>query len=85
MGLFRRKPRLVTINRGPLRCLICAHQEFFDREVKLNSTAMELFDLGWANQSVLGLICAGCGYVHQFAGDGPELWDRDGGYPQSSR
>jgi len=78
MGIFsKREPRLVTVQDRPLRCLVCGTDEFWDREVKLNSTGMELFDLGWANQSALGLICANCGFVHEFLGDAVRLWKRD--------
>jgi hypothetical protein len=48
---------------------VCGGREFYDREVKLNSTGMELVGLAWANQSALGLLCASCGYVHEFVGD----------------
>jgi hypothetical protein len=82
MGLFaKREPRLITVHGRALRCLICEHGEFWDREVKLNSSGMEFFNVGWANQSALGLICARCGYVHEFAGDAVQLWNRAKGYP----
>jgi hypothetical protein len=82
MGIFRRRqPVLVTVHNRPLRCVVCGTGEFWDREVKLNSTGMELLDLGWANQSALGLLCANCGFVHQFVGDAVNLWKRDQGYP----
>jgi predicted nucleic-acid-binding Zn-ribbon protein len=82
MRIFRKAtPRLVTVFDRPLLCLVCGAGEFWDREVKLNSSAMEFLDLGWANQSALGLICARCGYVHEFVGDTVSLWDRDHGYP----
>lgn len=75
MGIFgRRRPRLATVLDQPLRCIVCGGEEFWDREVKLNSTGMEILDLGWANQSALGLICARCGYVHEFVGDAVRLW-----------
>jgi predicted nucleic-acid-binding Zn-ribbon protein len=84
MGIFRkRRPYLATVHNRPFRCLACGGHEFWDREVKLNSTGMELLDLGWANQSALGLICAGCGYVHEFVGDAACVWEQDGGYPDA--
>ncbi len=77
MGLFRRPvPRLVTVLDRPLHCVVCGGAEFWDREVKLNSTGMEFLDLGWANQSALGLICARCGFVHEFVGDAVKLWEQ---------
>ena len=70
MGLFRReRPVTATVGDKTIRCLMCGAGEFWDREIKLNTTGMELFDLAWANQSALGLVCASCGYVHEFLGD----------------
>ncbi len=49
-------------------CVVCAGGQFRSRETKLNSTGAEFFNMGWANESALGLICLACGYVHEFAG-----------------
>ncbi|MFJ4870300.1 hypothetical protein [Streptomyces sp. NPDC088757] len=49
-----------------IHCLICGGDVFREREVKLNSTGMEFFNLAWANESATGLICLSCGYVHLF-------------------
>ena len=85
MGMRRRgTPNLATVHGRAMRCLVCGGREFWDREVKLNSTGMEFFNLAWANQSALGLVCAGCGYVHEFVGDAVALWDPDGGYPKDA-
>ncbi|GGS97943.1 hypothetical protein GCM10010222_44560 [Streptomyces tanashiensis] len=51
-----------------ISCLVCDGDTFRRREVKLNSTGMELFNLAWANESATGLICWSCGYVHLFTG-----------------
>jgi predicted nucleic-acid-binding Zn-ribbon protein len=76
MGLFKSKqPVTATIADRALVCLVCGHGQFWDQEVKLNTSGMEFLDLGWANQSALGLICASCGYVHEFAGDVVKLWE----------
>jgi predicted nucleic-acid-binding Zn-ribbon protein len=84
MGIFRRRqPNLATVHNRPLRCLVCGNATFWDREIKLNSTGMELLDLGWANRSAVGLICADCGFVHEFVGDAVALWESDGGYPEA--
>lgn len=80
MGLSQ-QPNLVTVMRRALSCLVCRGQLFFDREVKMNTSGMEFFNLGWANQSAIGLICAHCGYVHEFMGNTVELWLADRGYP----
>ena len=55
---------------------------FFDREIKLNSTDAEFFNLGWANESATGLICQQCGYLHTFVSDSVELWEPESGYPE---
>jgi predicted nucleic-acid-binding Zn-ribbon protein len=78
----RRSAVLVTINRLPFRCQVCQAEHFFDREVKLNTTGAEFLDLGWANQSATGLVCARCGYVHLFLNNTIEFWRAEGGYPQ---
>jgi hypothetical protein len=75
MGLFKDKPVTATLGERPLACLVCGHDQFWDREVKLNTSGMEFFDLGWANKSALGLICTACGFVHEFAGDALQLWE----------
>ncbi len=75
MGIFRsKKPVNATVGDRTLACLICQGTLFWNREIKLNSTGAELFDLGWANASATGLICCACGYVHEFLGDSVKLW-----------
>ncbi|RJQ81803.1 hypothetical protein D5S17_04320 [Pseudonocardiaceae bacterium YIM PH 21723] len=56
-----------------VRCLVCEGVQFRSRETKLNSTGAEFFNMGWANESALGLICLACGYVHEFAGRALQL------------
>lgn len=76
MGLFKQKtPVTATYDDKPIACLICAGEHFMTREIKLNSTGMELLELGWANASATGLICIGCGFVHEFAGNAIQLWE----------
>ncbi len=77
-----RNPSLVTVgpDRRPFACLFCGGDLFSNREIKLNSTGAELFNLAWANQSATGLICEQCGYVHTFASV-VQLWDPNRGYP----
>lgn len=75
MGIFRAKqPVTATYNGKPIACLICGGEHFMPREIKLNTTGLELFDLGWANASATGLVCIACGYVHEFVGDAVQLW-----------
>lgn len=77
-------PSLVTIGPGqqPFTCLVCDGELFADREIKLNTTGLELFGMEWANRSATGLICADCGYLHTFASDTVRLWEPGGGYPE---
>jgi predicted nucleic-acid-binding Zn-ribbon protein len=76
-------PRLATlgIDRRPFYCRVCDGAQFVDRKVKLNTTAAELFNVGWANESAIGLVCQQCGYLHMFVGRTPELWTPSEGYP----
>jgi hypothetical protein len=78
VGIFRKRgPRRAAVYDRPLKCVVCGGEEFWDREVKLNTTGMEFFDLGWANRSALGVICARCGFIHQFLGDAIGFYDHD--------
>jgi hypothetical protein len=78
------KTSLVTIGQAqhPFICHVCQGRLFFDREIKLNTTGMELLGIEWMNESATGLICAKCGYLHTFVNDSIELWESDRGYPQ---
>lgn len=67
------KPVNAAIGERPVRCLMCSNDTFREREVKLNSTGMELFNMAWANESATGLICWACGYVHLFVNRGLRL------------
>ncbi|AJF68851.1 hypothetical protein [Streptomyces vietnamensis] len=60
------KPVHAAIGEKPIRCQVCDNDTFREREVKLNSTGMEFFNMAWANESATGLICWSCGYVHLF-------------------
>ena len=76
VGIFRSNdPVSATFDGKAIACVICGSGQFTTREIKLNSTGMELLDLGWANASATGLICVACGFVHEFAGNALELWE----------
>ena len=51
------KPWHAAIGEHPILCLMCGNDTFRKREVLLNSTGMELFNMAWANESATGLIC----------------------------
>ena len=78
-------PSLVTIGAGRLRfaCPACKGNLFYDRQIKLNTTGAEFFNMGWANESADGLVCQRCGYLHTFVSGSVELWQPDGGYPDA--
>ncbi|MFD3659943.1 hypothetical protein ACFWVF_04950 [Streptomyces sp. NPDC058659] len=60
------KPLHAAIGEHPILCLVCGNDGFRKREVLLNSTGMEFFNMAWANESATGLICWSCGHVHLF-------------------
>jgi hypothetical protein len=66
MGLFTSEPVSVEVQGRELKCLVCAHDEFWKREAKLNTTAASLFNLEWASASGTCYVCAKCGYIHWF-------------------
>jgi predicted nucleic-acid-binding Zn-ribbon protein len=81
-----RPPSLVTVGPAGIRfaCPVCQGQLFTDREIKLNTTGAEFFNMGWANQSAVGLVCQKCGYLHTFVAD-VKFWKPEGGYPEPAR
>lgn len=60
------KPKHVFLGERQVTCMFCQHPEFWDREVKLNTTGMSLLGMDWANQAANGLVCTSCGYVQLF-------------------
>ena len=71
--MFKRKPVTAMVGDRPLRCLICGGEEFWDRSMQLNTSGMEFLGIESANASATGLICADCGYIHEFAGNAIQL------------
>lgn len=49
-----------------MTCQFCGQTDFTEREIKLNTTGLSLFDLDWLNKAAEGLVCSTCGYVHMF-------------------
>ena len=76
MSLFKREPNYVVINGRLLGCMFCRNETFIHRQVTMNTSGMEFLDLGWANRSANGLICAACGLVHEFMNDQVLLYDQ---------
>jgi hypothetical protein len=68
MGLFsaHKAEEMVLSNGTNLRCEICKHTRFYQREGKITTTGMTFFELEWANASAQCMVCESCGYVHWF-------------------
>lgn len=67
MGWFEEKaPQRVHVGEIELRCQICRHDEFRQREAQLNTAVASFFDLDWANRTASCYVCDHCGYVHWF-------------------
>jgi hypothetical protein len=64
----------------PFTCGVGQGKLFTAREIKLNTTGAEFFNLGWANKSANGLVCSQCGYLHAFVTQ-IEYWKPEDGYP----
>jgi hypothetical protein len=70
VGLFSTpEPDTVEIaaNGGrSLKCLVCGHDRFWQREAQLNTAGMTFLGLDWANASGICVVCANCGFIHWF-------------------
>ncbi len=66
MGLFKQEAAEKTVAGIAIRCEICHHTRFFEREAQLNTAVMSFFDLDWLNKSARCLVCERCGYIHWF-------------------
>jgi predicted nucleic-acid-binding Zn-ribbon protein len=73
--MFKRKPVIAEVAGRRVTCLICGADQFVERQIQLNTSAAELFELSWANKSATGLICTSCGYVHEFVGGALQLYE----------
>lgn len=56
----------VIINGKVLKCLVCQHNEFWEREAQLNTAAASFFGFDFANPTGRCVICDNCGYIHWF-------------------
>lgn len=67
MALFgQKKPMRVEVLGDSLRCQICDHDRFWQREGQLNTAVASFFNFEWTNPSAACFICDACGYVHWF-------------------
>ncbi|NGO72903.1 hypothetical protein [Streptomyces boncukensis] len=65
-------PMQVSINGRKLQCPFCGHDQFRQRDIKLNTAGMSFLGLDWANKAATGLICGQCGRIEMFM-DPPQL------------
>ena len=56
----------IEIMGRELKCLICGHDRFLQREAQLNTSLATLFNVDFVNPSGQCLICNQCGYIHWF-------------------
>ena len=56
----------VETDIGPLKCLVCGHGQFHERNSLLNTRAASFFNVDWANKRATNYICAQCGYIFWF-------------------
>lgn len=50
----------------PVTCSHCGGDEFEKQEALLNTRALTLFDLDWANAEAAALVCRRCGHIEWF-------------------
>ncbi len=69
MGLFskaKKKPKNILVKGKQLKCRICDNTTFYKREAQLNTAAMSLLDLDWANKSATCYVCSSCTHIEWF-------------------
>jgi predicted nucleic-acid-binding Zn-ribbon protein len=49
-----------------ITCPQCQNKAFLQGKAQLNTAAMSLLDLDWANKSATTLICAQCSHISWF-------------------
>jgi len=62
----RKSPERVTVAGLELKCEICKHDLFWQREAQLNTAVATFFNFDWANVKAVCYVCEGCGYIHWF-------------------
>lgn len=65
MGLFSSpKPKSYLLLDKPLRCLLCGHDEFYLKKLRLTEGLTTILPFRWMVANCF--ICDRCGYVHWF-------------------
>jgi hypothetical protein len=66
--LFQPKRYAASFGDGPrIICLMCGHDVFAVRNLKMNTGTAEFLGFAWAESSATALICELCTFVQQFA------------------
>ncbi len=72
MGLFSKsgkkgkEPARYLAAGTEVTCPQCQNRSFLERKAQLNTAAMSLLDLDWANKSATTLICSQCSFICWF-------------------
>ncbi len=68
MGLFSKEKKAtpVTVKGKKLKCVVCEHDKFSQRDAQLNTTGMSMLGLDWANKTASCYVCENCTYIHWF-------------------
>ncbi len=67
MGLFGNgEAQEIEVMGRALRCEICHHTRFWQRQAQLNTPVATFFNFDWANRSATCIVCERCGYIHWF-------------------
>ena len=81
MGLFsgqgskKEKPATrFLVAGGEVTCPQCQNKTFHEGKAQLNTAAMSLINLDWANKSATTLVCSHCTFISWFV-DSPTRLD----------
>lgn len=67
MGVFgEEKGEACRVKGRELKCLVCGHDRFVEKEAQLNTASATFWGLDWLNKSGVCAVCAECGYIHWF-------------------
>jgi predicted nucleic-acid-binding Zn-ribbon protein len=81
VGLFSKsgnkgkEPARYMAAGAEITCPQCQNNVFLERKAQLNTAAMSLLDLDWANKSATTLICYQCSFICWFH-DEPQRTDQ---------
>jgi hypothetical protein len=59
----------VEIKGHELRCPICNHNRFWNRQAQLNTATATFFNFDWANRSAICYVCSECTHISWFLGE----------------